>query len=72
MASKHREQLRRLIYPFTLRRLKSRVLEELPEKEEKISAIIEKKRKLMADMVREDDPGLMKSFSREDLLQFIS
>ena len=40
--------------------------------EEKISAIIEKKRQLMADIVREDDPGLLKSFSREDLLQFLS
>ena len=30
--SKNREQLRRLIFPFTLRRLKSLVLDELPEK----------------------------------------
>ncbi|MCB2144863.1 MAG: DEAD/DEAH box helicase [Deltaproteobacteria bacterium] len=40
--------------------------------EEKISAIIEKKRKLMADIVREDDPGLLKSFNRQELLAFLS
>ncbi len=40
--------------------------------EEKISAIIEKKRKLMADIVHEDDPGLLKSFGRQELLQFLS
>jgi len=39
--------------------------------EEKISAIIEKKRKLMADIVREDDPGLLKSFDRQELLRFL-
>ena len=40
--------------------------------EEKISAIIEKKRQLMADIVREDDPGLLKSFDRHELLAFLS
>jgi len=40
--------------------------------EEKISAIIEEKRKLMADIVREDDPGLLKSFNREELLSFLT
>ena len=40
--------------------------------EEKISAIIEKKRQLMADIVREDDPGLLKAFSRQELLGLIS
>lgn len=40
--------------------------------EEKISAIIDRKRQLMAGIVREDDPGLLKSFSREDLLAFLS
>jgi SNF2 family DNA or RNA helicase len=40
--------------------------------EEKISAIIENKRKLMADIVREDDPGLLKSFNRQELLAFLS
>jgi superfamily II DNA or RNA helicase len=40
--------------------------------EEKISAIIENKRKLMADIVREDDPGLLKAFSRQELLNFLS
>ncbi len=37
--------------------------------EEKISAIIEKKRNLMESIVREDDPDLLKAFSREDLLE---
>ena len=40
--------------------------------EEKISAIIEKKRNLMDSIVREDDPGLLKTFSREDLIQILS
>lgn len=40
--------------------------------EEKISAVIEKKRKLMADIVREDDPGLLKSFTRLELIEFLS
>ena len=40
--------------------------------EEKISAIIEKKRQLMADIVREDDPGLLKAFNRQELLEFLS
>jgi superfamily II DNA or RNA helicase len=40
--------------------------------EEKISAIIEKKRQLMADIVREDDPGLLKAFTRQELLEFLS
>ncbi len=40
--------------------------------EEKISAIIEKKRNLMESIVREDDPDLLKAFSREDLLEMLS
>jgi superfamily II DNA or RNA helicase len=40
--------------------------------EEKISAIIERKRNLMDSIVREDDPGLLKTFSREDLIQILS
>lgn len=40
--------------------------------EEKISAIIEKKRNLMDSIVREDDPGLLKTFSREELIQILS
>ncbi|BBO91271.1 hypothetical protein DSCOOX_44510 [Desulfosarcina ovata subsp. ovata] len=40
--------------------------------EEKISAIIEKKRRLMADIIREDDPGLLKSFNREELIGFLA
>ena len=39
--------------------------------EEKISAIIAKKKKLMGDVITEDDPGLLKSFSREDLIDLI-
>jgi SNF2 family DNA or RNA helicase len=39
--------------------------------EEKISAIIAKKKKLMGDVIAEDDPGLLKSFSREDLIDLI-
>lgn len=33
-------------------------------REEKISAIIENKKKRMADVIEEDDPGVLKSFSR--------
>jgi SNF2 family DNA or RNA helicase len=40
--------------------------------EEKISAIIEKKRELMESVVREDDPGLLKIFSREELINILS
>ena len=40
--------------------------------EEKISALIEKKRNLMDQVVREDDPGLLKSLSREELLALLS
>jgi hypothetical protein len=40
--------------------------------EEKISAIIEKKRKLMESIVKEDDPGLLKTFSREEMVQMLS
>ena len=40
--------------------------------EEKISAIIERKRNLMDSIVREDDPGLLKTFSREELIQILS
>ncbi|HJX59669.1 MAG TPA: DEAD/DEAH box helicase, partial [Thermodesulfobacteriota bacterium] len=40
--------------------------------EEKISAIIEKKRNLMDSIVREDDPGLLKTFSREEFIQILS
>ncbi|MBW1891647.1 MAG: SWF/SNF helicase family protein, partial [Deltaproteobacteria bacterium] len=39
--------------------------------EEKISAIIEKKKNLMDSIVKEDDPGLLKSFSREDLVEML-
>ena len=40
--------------------------------EEKISAIIMKKRDLMDRVILEDDPGLLKSFSREQLLELLS
>ncbi len=39
--------------------------------EEKISAIISRKKDLMDSVVREDDPGLLKSFSREELIELI-
>lgn len=40
--------------------------------EEKISALIDKKRRLMENIVREDDPGLLKAFNRQELLQFLT
>ena len=40
--------------------------------EEKISAIIEKKRNLMERIVREDDPDLLKTFSRDELMAMLS
>ena len=40
--------------------------------EEKIAAIIEKKRNLLDGVVKEDDPGLLKSFTREHLLDMLS
>ena len=40
--------------------------------EEKIAAIIEKKRNLMDGVIKEDDPGLLKSFTREQLLDMLS
>jgi SNF2 family DNA or RNA helicase len=40
--------------------------------EERIAAIIEKKRNLMDSVVKEDDPGLLKTFSREELIGMLS
>jgi SNF2 family DNA or RNA helicase len=40
--------------------------------EEKVSAIIERKRDLMDSIVLEDDPGLLKSFSREELMEMLA
>jgi superfamily II DNA or RNA helicase len=40
--------------------------------EEKISAIIDKKRSLMESIVPEDDPNLLKAFSREELIQMLA
>jgi SNF2 family DNA or RNA helicase len=39
--------------------------------EEKIAAIIAKKRKLLDSVVREDDPGLLKSFTRDELIELM-
>jgi superfamily II DNA or RNA helicase len=39
--------------------------------EEKISAIIDRKRRMMASVVQEDDPKLAKIFSREELLEML-
>jgi len=39
--------------------------------EEKIAALIAKKRKLMNGVVKEDDPGLLKSFTREELIELM-
>ena len=36
--------------------------------EEKIAALIDRKRKLLNSVVKEDDPGLLKSFTRQDLI----
>ncbi len=40
--------------------------------EEKIAALIEKKRNLMDHVVKETDPGLLKSFTREELIELLS
>jgi SNF2 family DNA or RNA helicase len=40
--------------------------------EEKISAIIEKKKNLIDNAVKEDDPGMMKTFSREELIRLLA
>jgi len=39
--------------------------------EEKISALIAKKRRLLESVVKEDDPGLLKSFTREELIDLM-
>jgi SNF2 family DNA or RNA helicase len=39
--------------------------------EEKIAAIIAKKRQLQDSVVKEDDPGLLKSFTREELIELM-
>ena len=39
--------------------------------EEKIAAIIDKKRNLMDSIVTEDDPALLKTFSREELIEML-
>jgi len=40
--------------------------------EEKISAIIDKKRNLMESIIKEDDSGLLKIFSRDELIEMLS
>jgi len=40
--------------------------------EEKISAIIEKKRNLMDSIILEDDPNLLKTFSRHELIEMLA
>ncbi len=40
--------------------------------EEKIAAIIERKRALLHDVVAEDDPGMLKAFTREDLVAMLA
>jgi SNF2 family DNA or RNA helicase len=40
--------------------------------EEKISAIISRKKDLMDSVIKEDDPGLLKSFSRDELIELIN
>ena len=39
--------------------------------EEKIAALIAKKRRLLNSVVKEDDPGLLKSFTREELIELL-
>ncbi len=40
--------------------------------EEKIAALIAKKRKLQDSVVKEDDPGLLKSFTKQELVELLS
>jgi SNF2 family DNA or RNA helicase len=40
--------------------------------EEKIAAIIAKKRDLMDSIVKEDDPSLLKTFSKSELIEMLS
>ena len=40
--------------------------------EEKISAIIERKRRILSEFVQTDDPDLVKVFSKEDLITILS
>ena len=40
--------------------------------EEKIAAIIEKKKDLMKSVVKEDDPGILKSFRKEEIIDLLT
>ncbi len=40
--------------------------------EEKISALIDEKRNLLDTIIKEDDPGILKSFTREELIEILS
>ena len=39
--------------------------------EERIAALIDKKRQLLNSVVKEDDPGLLKSFTRVELIELL-
>ncbi len=39
--------------------------------EEKIAVLVAKKLKLLDSVVKEDDPGLLKSFTREELIELM-
>lgn len=40
--------------------------------EEKIAAIIDRKKNLMSDVIAEDDPGVLKTFTRHELMDLIA
>ena len=40
--------------------------------EEKIAAIIERKKKFLDSVVREDDPDILKTFRKEELVELLS
>ncbi|MBW2337991.1 MAG: SWF/SNF helicase family protein, partial [Deltaproteobacteria bacterium] len=40
--------------------------------EEKIAALIDRKRKLQNSVVKEDDPGLLKTFTKQELVELLA
>lgn len=40
--------------------------------EEKIAAIIAKKRELQDSVIKEDDPGLLKTFTKQELVELLA
>ena len=40
--------------------------------EEKIAAVIDRKKHLMESVIEEDDPGILKSLDKEELIQLLS